>query len=315
MPGVRVRDQMERVLGHPVSLVLGPSDDGLVVAISRSGDPASIRAAWVHAGDGRVIARIATPPGRPSRYRPIVAAVIALDGPTLPHERAIVAMLAPTASAMRPVTMDDPGAAARVPVTADGLAAARLASDAVVLAADALDDTGEPVGRVVRAGISEMRFDGVSVSGHMRATHGMAAGIGHGHWARSMDDAAFEAGYTPARVRWIPPGLAPGPPRVEPDSAYPAAPPALISRWEAADGARVLLRQAPAPLASPDPGGALARTVRVGEWPAVLRGGGGVVTLVWETHSRAFGLQVRGVVDPGAVALRVADSVTVPPEG
>ncbi|MEQ9092951.1 MAG: hypothetical protein RLN63_02495, partial [Miltoncostaeaceae bacterium] len=205
---MRVREQMERVLGHPVSLTLGPSDDGLVIAVSRSGDPASIRAAWVDAGSGRVLARMATPPGRPSRYRPIVAAVMSIDAPDLPHERALVALVAPTASAMRPVMMDDPAAPA-VPVTADGLAATRLPRDAVVLAADALDDTGEPVGRVVRAGISEMRYDGVSVGGHMRSTHGMAAGIGHGHWARSMAEAAFEAGYEPPRARWNPPGLAP----------------------------------------------------------------------------------------------------------
>lgn len=305
---------MERVLGHPVSLTLGPSDDGLVVAVSRSGDPASVRAAWVDADDGRVIARMATPPGRPSRYRPVVAAVLSLDAPTLPRERVVVALVAPTATAVRPVVMDEPRTEPAA-VTADGLAAAPLGGDWVVLAVDALDDSGEPIGRVVRAGISEMRFDGVSVSGHIRSTHGMAAGIGHGHWARSVADAAFEAGYAPARAGWIPPGFAPGPPRVEPDSAYPAAPPALISRWEAADGARVLLRQAPAPLASPDPGGTLARPVAVGPWTGVLRRGAGMVTLVWETDTRAFGLQVRGVVDPEAVAVRVARSVTVPAEG
>lgn len=303
-----MRELVERLLGHPVALILEPTRDGLVVAVSRAGDPPRLRVAWVDADGGAIVARIACPPGRPSRFRPLVASVVALDGPRLPADRVLVAHLAPTASALRPVLMDDPRTGA-IEAGPDGIAATRLSPDALLLAADALDAGGEAVGRLVRAGISEMRFDGVSVGGHMRSTHGMAAGIGGGHWVSDHSEAAFEAGYTPVMPGWIPPGLAPGRPRVEPDVAYPAAPPALISRWEAADGARVLLRQAPAPLASPDPGGALARPVDVHGLPAALRGGRMLMTLVWEGPSRAFGVQVRGMVDPEAVALRVARSI------
>jgi len=196
-----------------------------------------------------------------------------------------------------------------------GLSVARVGAGAVVIAVDALDHTGEPVGRLVRAGISELRFDGTSVGGHLRATHGMAAGIGAGRWAADAADAEFEAGYRLAYPRWMPPGLAPGRPHVEPDQAYPAAPPALVLSWDAADGARVLLRQAPAPLASPDPGGRHARPVVVGGWPGVLRGYRRLVTLVWETDTRAFGVQVRGMVAPEAVAVRVAEGIQVPGEG
>ena len=35
----------------------------------------------------------------------------------------------------------------------------------------------------------------------------------------------------------------------------------------------------------------------------------GLVTLVWETPDRAFGLQVRGIPDGDEVALRVARSI------
>jgi hypothetical protein len=288
--------------------MLEPTRDGLVVAVSRAGDPPRLRVAWVDTEAGAIVARIACPPGRPSRFRPLVASVVALDAPHLPADRVLVAHLAPTASAVRPVLMDDPRAGA-VDTEPGGIAAVRLSPEALLLAADALEPGGEPVGRLVRAGISEMRFDGVSVGGHMRSTHGMAAGIGGGHWVNDHAEAAFEAGYDPVMPTWIPPGLAPGRPRVEPDIAYPAAPPALISRWEAADGARVLLRQAPAPLASPDPGGALARPVDVHGLPAALRGGRALMTLVWEGPSRAFGVQVRGMVDPEAVALRIARSI------
>lgn len=303
-----MRELVERLLGHPVALMLEPTRDGLVVAVSRAGDPPRLRVAWVDPGGGAIIARIACPPGRPSRFRPLVAAVVALDAAHLPPDRVLVARLAPTASALRPVLMDDPRAGA-VDAGPDGVVAARLSPEALLLAADALDAGGEPVGRLVRAGISEMSFDGVSVSGHMRSTHGMAAGIGGGHWVSDHREAAFEAGYEPVMPRWIPPGLAPGRPRVEPDIAYPAAPPAVISRWSAADGARVLVRQAPAPLASPDPGGALARPADIHGVQAALRGNRTLMTLVWEGATRAFGVQVRGMVDPETVALRIARSI------
>ena len=104
-------------------------------------------------------------------------------------------------------------------------------------------------------------------------------------------------------------GLERGRPRVEPDVAYPAAPPAIVIAWAGGEAARVLLRQAPAPLASPDTGGRGAREVAVGAVRGVLRGRG-LVTLIWETPERAFGLQIRGVPGGEEVALRVARSVS-----
>jgi hypothetical protein len=47
----------------------------------------------------------------------------------------------------------------------------------------------------------------------------------------------------------------------------------------------------------------------------VLRGYRRLVTLVWETDTRAFGVQVRGMVAPEAVAVRVAEGIQVPGEG
>lgn len=311
-----MRDVVERLLDHAVSTLL-PAEAGAggpVVAVSSAGDPVGARVAWVDIPGRRVLARVACPPGRPSRFRPVVASVVALDAPGLPGDRVMVAHVAPSVHGVRPALLDeaDPPAA---PVDHAGLSVARVGAGAVVIAVDALDHTGEPVGRLVRAGISELRFDGTSVGGHLRATHGMAAGIGAGRWAADAADAEFEAGYRLAYPRWMPPGLAPGRPHVEPDQAYPAAPPALVLSWDAADGARVLLRQAPAPLASPDPGGRHARPVVVGGWPGVLRGYRRLVTLVWETDTRAFGVQVRGMVAPEAVAVRVAEGIQVPGEG
>lgn len=301
---------LETVLGHPVSLVLEPVDGSVVVAVSRAGDPARVRVAWVDPDERRILARIACPPGRPSRFRPVVATVVNLDMPG--HgDRIVLAHAAPQIAAVRPLLLDEPDPPA-VEVSGDGLAAMRVPAGVPVIAVDALDRAGEPVGRLVRVGISELRFDGRSVGGHLRATHGMAAGLGAGRWARDLADATFEAGYEPARPAWIPPGLAPGRPHVEPDQAYPAAPPALVLAWEAADGARVLVRQTPAPLANPDPGGAHSRAAQVGPWPGILRGYRSLVTLVWETPERAFGVQVRGLVDPEGVALRVGRALRIP---
>jgi hypothetical protein len=70
----------------------------------------------------------------------------------------------------------------------------------------------------------------------------------------------------------------------------------------------VLLRQAPAPLASPETGGRGARREPIGDVEGVLRGPR-LVTLVWEGPERAFGIQVRGVPSGDEVALRVARSI------
>jgi hypothetical protein len=297
----------EAALGHPVPAVLPAEDGHPIVAGSVAGDPPRARVAWVDV-DGGVRGRIACPPGRPSRWRPLVAGVVALELGPLEEERVLVARAAPEAAAVRPVwASEEPPPSALV--GAAGLALLRLPDEVPVLAVDALDASGEPIGRLARAGISELRFDGRSVSGRMGSTHGMAAGIGAGRWAASLADAAFEVGYDPWLPAWTPPGLVRGRPRVEPDVSYPVAPPALVLAWSGRDGARVLLRQAPAPLASPEVGGPHAEEVDIAGAAGVLRGRR-LVTLVWETADRAFGLQVRSMTGAEETALRVARSVS-----
>ncbi|MDX6555606.1 MAG: hypothetical protein QOD86_1801 [Miltoncostaeaceae bacterium] len=299
----RAAELAERALGHPVVAAL-PGAGGLpIVAGSVVGDPPRARLAWV-AETGEVIARVSCPPGRPSRWRPVVAASVGLESPA---DRVLAARLAPEAVAMRPVIAGEEVEAPATPAR-DGLALVRIGPDAIVIAVDALDERGEPIGRLIRAGVAELRVDGASVGGRLGATHGMAAGIGGGRWATTIADASFEAGFEPWLPAWVPPGLERGPVRVEPDIAYPAAPPALILTWSGAETARVLVRQAPAPLASPDTGGRGAREVPVGDAMGVLRGRG-LATLVWETPERAFGVQVRGMPQAVEVALRVARSI------
>lgn len=293
-------------LGHPVPLALPGTKERPIVAASVGGEPPGTRVAWVDPQSGAVVARVACPPGRPSRPRPVVATAITLDEGTA-RDRVVAARVAPGVAAVRAVmAVEDP--VPDVPAGPDGLALVRVPHDAMVVAVDALDASGEPVGRLSGAGVAELRVSGGQVSGRLGLGHGMAAGIGPGRWLRDLDEAALEAGYVPLLPAWLPEGLEAGRPRLEPDAAYPAAPPAIIVAWTGPDDARVLLRQAPAPLASPDPGGRGAREVEVGEAPAVLRGRW-LVTLVWETPERAFGLQARRVADAEAVALRVARSV------
>ena len=288
--------------------LLAAADAPLVVAASVTGDPPRVRVAWVARDGGDVVARIACPPGRPSRWRPVVAAVVTLDMGPAAEDRVLVARAAGEATAVVPILAAETPARP-VAVGPEGLVLVRLPPEVAVLGVDALDAGGEPIGRLARAGVAELRFDGSTLSGRLGATHGMGAGIGAGSWAAGLADAAFEVGYDPWLPAWLPPGLRRGRPRVEPDVSYPAAPPALVLAWSGADGARILLRQAPAPLASPDTGGGGARAVEVGEWPGILRGRR-LVTLVWETGERAFGLQVRGMADAEEVAMRVAASVS-----
>jgi len=303
--GERAREIAEAALGHPVPDVLPAEDGRPIVAASVAGEPPAARVAWL-TPEGEVIARVACPPGRPSRWRPVVAAAVSLEVP--PHaDRVLVARLAAEAATAQPLLASDEPAAA-VPAGGEGLALARIPAEVAIIAVDAIDASGEPIGRLARPGISELRFDGSSVSGRLGATHGMGAGIGSGRWAAGLAEAAFEAGYEAWLPAWVPEGFARGRPRVEPDVAYPAAPPAIVIAWTGPDGARVLLRQAPAPLASPETGGRGARRVAVGPVEGVLRGPR-LVTLVWELPDRAFGLQARGMAGAEEVALRVARSV------
>lgn len=301
-------ERIAEVLGHPVAVVLDRGGGEPVVAGSVAGDPPRARVAWLDPVSDEIVARVACPPGRPSRWRPLVASSVRVSASGIDGDHVLVARLATEATALRPHVAGEDVERAAVPAGPEGLVLVPLPEEAAVVAVDALDDGGEPVGRIVRAGISELRADGGTISGRLGASHGMGAGIGHGRWASSLAEAAFEAGYQPWLPGWIPEGLARQGPRVEPDIAYPAAPPALIVAWTGQDGARVLLRQTPAPLASPDTGAHGARQVDVAGVGGMLRGRG-LATLVWETEERAFGIQVRGMSGSEDIALRVARSV------
>ena len=296
-----------RALGHPVSVALPAEDRRPIVAASVGGDPPTTRVAWVDPASGAPIARVACPPGRPSRFRPVVATAVTLDEAQA-GDRVLAARVAPGLAGVRAVVAveEAPDDVAAGP---DGLALLRVPQDAMVIAVDALDPGGEPLGRLSGAGVAELRVTGGQVSGRLGLGHGMAAGIGPGHWARDLEEAEFAAGYGLLVPEWLPPGLAAtGPPRVEPDAAYPAAPPALVLVWSGEGDERLLLRQAPAPLASPDPGGPRVREVPIGAATGILRGRW-LVTLVWETETRAFGLQARRLPGAEAAALRVARSI------
>ena len=296
------------MLDHPVPVALEPLSGTGIAAASLAGDPPHARIAWVDAETGKIVARVACPPGRPSRWRPVVATEVTLLDVDGPLDRVLVVRLSGEAIAVTPILAleDNPP-----PVAADpaGLVLVRLPIGVALIGADAIGPNGEPIGRIDVAGISHLETRGAAVSGRLGMGHGMGAGIGHGHWARDLDDAAFEAGYTPRLPAWVPSGLQQGRPRIEPDLAYPAAPPAVIVAWsDPHSSRRVLVRQTPAPLASPDPGGAGARTVRIGDLEGVMRGRG-FATLVWETDDRAFGVQVRAMEGGEAVALRVARAI------
>src|SRR5262245_41967945 len=114
----------EAALGHPVPLALGGGPGGAVVAASVAGDPPRARVAWV-GPDGTVLARVATPPARPSRWRPVVAAAVTVEMPPELEDRILVARAAPEAAAVQPVlATDEPVPAA--PVGGDGLVLVRI---------------------------------------------------------------------------------------------------------------------------------------------------------------------------------------------
>ena len=203
------RSIAEAALGHPVPYLLVGEDDDPIVAASVTGDLPRARVAWVDRG-GEIIARVACPPGRPSRWRPLVAGVLTLDmAPTI-EDRVLVVRAASEASAIVPVLASEEPSEP-VEVGAEGLALVRLPMEMPVLAVDALDSGGEPIGRLARSGVAELRFDGSTVSGRLGATHGMAAGIGAGRWAQTLADAAFEVGYDPWLPSWMPLRAEPGP--------------------------------------------------------------------------------------------------------
>lgn len=295
------------VLSHPVPHALPAQGDYVTVAASIAGDPPQARIAWVTA-EGEVLARVACPPGRPSRFRPVVATSVTLDPAEGVEDHVVVCRAALDIDAVRVIYAghedDDPVA----PVGREGLVLVRLPVGAPIISVEALDSRGEPVGSMVGEGLTRLRLSGGSSSGRPGLTHGMAAGIGGGGWVADMEEAAFAAGYTPVLPSWEPEGFLRSDPRVEPDVAYPAAPPAVLFVWSGPQDARVLMRQAPAPLASPELPGRGSRDVDVNGAAGILRGSR-FVTLVWETDERAFGVQVLRMDDAPEVALRLARSV------
>jgi hypothetical protein len=301
--------QIAVLLGHPVALILAEHTLPQV-AVSVAGLPPRLRAAWLGRDDQRVIARVGCPPLVASRMRPVVACVITVDQPDL-TDHLLLARTVPEVRAVRLLlTADGDGSEVDVPIGPDGVAAARLEPGVIVLAVDALDERGEPLGRLVRAGIAELTLEGGAVGGRLGVTHGMAAGFGSGHWTADLDAATFAAGYAVCLPGWLPEGFVQGPPHLEPDVAYPAAPPAVVIAWKGTDHQRVLVRQAPAPLMSPDSGGAGAREVDINGVPGVLRGRH-LATVVFERDEYAFGVQVQHMADCEAVALQVARSIPI----
>jgi hypothetical protein len=302
------RERAERALGHAVGLVLAPELPGQpLLAVSVAGDPPSVRIAWVD-DDGDVLARLACPPSRPSRARPVAATSVTVELPEL-SDRLLVSRLAPEAAAALPQMVEAEGTE---PVDAgpDGVAIARLDKFALVTGVGALDESGEPVGMLARAGIGELHLGPDGISGRLGASHGMAAGIGAGRWVDSELEAQIETGGDIAAPNWIPEGFGARRLRIEPEIAHPTAPPTVVSVWLGDERSRLLLRQAAAPLASPETAGPRTRRVDVDGFPGVIRARG-MVTLVWEADALAFGLQLRGIDDPVETALRVARSVRI----
>lgn len=295
------------VLGHDVPHALPAVGDLPIVAASVVGEPPRARIAWVAPGSPAPLARVACPPGRPSPPRPLVVTAVELDAPGLPRDRILVAR---TTGAVHAVRILLAGGESPPPerVGPAQIALVRLAAGAMVIGIDALDASEEPVGRLARPGVSELRSDGVSVSGRLAASHGMCAGIGGGRWAGSFEEAAFEAGFVPDFPSWLPRGMGIGRARLEPDLSYPAAPPAIVIPWTGLAGERVLLRQTAAPLASPPTLGPGGERVDIGAVQGEL-GGRWLATLTWETPVRAYGLQIRELPWPREIALKVARSI------
>lgn len=300
--------RFEAILGHPVVALLPPEHGPLWVAVSTVGPPTCVRIAWVDPERGEDRARVLCPPGVPSRWRPIVGAVVSLiDGGTA-VDQLFVGRVAAEARAALPLLAEE-ATPAVTPAGPDGIVVIRLSPESMLLGVDAIGQADEPVGRLDRSGIAELQTSGGQVSGRLGSGHGMAAGIGHGRWLEDLESAMFEVGYTVVLPGWVPAGFVRSRPRLEPDLSYPFGPMAVIVTWDGPDGRRVLVRQTVAPLASPDPGGALAHAVDINGVAGVVRGRRSFVTVVWQTETRAFGVQVQRMDDAEDIALRVARSI------
>ena len=303
------RPDLEAILGHPVPMVIAPdADHDTWVAVSVVGEPPRVRAAWVRP-DGAIAARVGCPPGIPSPVRPAVASIVDVDADGV-AERVVLGRVSPGIGSAR-ILIADP-VAPEVDIGPEDILAARLPREIEVVAIDPLGPSGEAVGRLERTGMTDMRSVAGRLEGHLGATHGMAAGFGAGDTVGDLATAEMEAGYAAWLPGFIPDELAWATVRVEPEAAYPFAPPSIAIAWCGAGDARVLLRQCPGPLAVPELPDARGQAVDIGEVTGVLRGRGrGMAFVVWEQGGRAFGLQARGLDDIDAVALAVARSIPV----
>ena len=295
------------ILGHPIDAVLPPAEGGdAVVAVSRTGDPVRVRAAWLRP-DGTVAARLGCPPGVPSPARPITATLCDVSADGVSDHMVLGRVSGGVASVRATVAGPEP---VMLAVHGDGVLAGRLPPEPMLIALDAIAPDGESVGRLMRTGVHEMALVAGRIEGRLGASHGMAAGFGAGDTVAGLEVAEVEAGYQAVLPAWLPPGFGMTTVRVEPEAAYPFAPPSIAIAWSPPDDdARVLLRQAPAPLAVPERPDGRGQAVAVGPATGVLRSRG-MAFLVWEHADRAFGLQVRGTADPAADALAIARSIS-----
>lgn len=301
---------LEEVLGHPVDAVLPPAGDGTAwVAVSVTGTPPRVRAAWVNP-DGEVVARLGCPPGVPSAARPVTATVCEVSADGVSDRLVLGRVAAGVTSAIATLTEPDP---IPLEVHAGRVLAGRIPQGPMLVAVDAIAADGEAIGRLMHAGVHEMALVAGRIEGRLGATHGMAAGFGAGDTVADLPTAEIEAGFTALLPGWLPPGFEMTTVRVEPEAAYPFAPPSIAIAWAPpGSDARVLLRQGPAPLATPELADARGRAVDLAGVQGVLRDRG-MAFLVWERGDRAFGLQVRGTHDPSADGVRIAASIAQMP--
>lgn len=296
----------EQLLGHPVAGTLTDEQTAVMIAASVAGDPPRTRLAWIDWRGATIAARLVCPPGFPSRMRPLVATDVRVDQAGI-DERLIAVRAVDGIAGVQLIVADEVQPPV-TPVGSQGIALARIGITIPVMGIDALSATGEPVGRLDSAGIGRLSLSAGRVTGRLGVSHGLAAGFGGGYWVTDADEATFEAGFTPVLPSWLPDGLDRGMFHIEPDVAYPAAPPSVAVAW-GREPQRVLVRQSPGQLASPDTGGARSEPVQVGPWSARLVSRGRFATLVWQAADRAFGIQIVGVDAPGDVAMRVAASM------
>jgi len=276
------------------------------IAVSVVGEPPRVRAAWIRP-DGAVAVRVGCPPGIPSPVRPAVASIVDVDADGV-TDRVVLGRVSPGLGAVR-VLIADPDVLT-LDVGPDDSIAGRLPRDIPVVAIDPLGSSGAALGRLERTGMADLRSVAGRLEGHLGASHGMAAGFGAGDTVADLPTAELEAGYSARLPTDVPEGLTLATVRVEPEAAYPFAPPSIAIAWSGDDDARILIRQCPGPLAVPELPDARGREVDIAGVPGVLRGRGrGMAFVVWEQGGRAFGLQARGLDDIDDVALAVARSI------